>query len=304
MDTVIDSHQHDGDLDDLFELQDRIAIGVVKTIAPHVQERELMRAMRKHPQDMTAYDLVLQALDLLYRMDYDSFSRSRGLLQQAISHDPSYAPAYFYSALWHIFHVGEIGSSDFDADAAAGASLAAAAIERDRNDALALSIYGHVQSFLLRDYRSAASLLDRAIDAGPSLAMAWTMNSANCGYIGDGKAAVERGEKGVRLSPLDALTFWHEGLLAQAHYVDGNYEEALEWARSAVARNESIRFNVRTLIATLAALGRRDEAAQSTRHLLRIQPKFRLGAYVKWCPFQNTALDTWIARLRSAGLPE
>ncbi len=302
--TVIDSHQHDGDLADLFELQDRIAIGVVKTIAPHVQERELMRAMRKHPQDMTAYDLVLQALDLLYRMDYESFSRSRGLLQQAISHDPSYAPAYSYGALWHIFHVGEIGSSNFDADAAAGAYLAAAAIEHDPNDALALSICGHVRSFLLRDYRSAMSLLDRAIDAGPSLAMAWTMNSANCGYIGDGKAAVERAEKGVRLSPLDARTFWHEGLLAQAHYVDGNYEESLGWARSAVARNESIRFNVRTLIATLAALGRHDEAAQAARHLLRIQPKFRLGSYVKSCPFQDAALDTWIARLRSAGLPD
>ena len=133
--------------------------------------------------------------------------------------------------------------------------------------------------------------------------MAWTMNSANCGYIGDGKAAVERAEKGVRLSPLDARTFWHEGLLAQAHYVDGNYEEALEWARSAVARNESIRFNVRTLTATLAALGRRDEAAQAARHLLRIQPSFRLGAYVRCCPFQGAALDNWIARLKSAGLP-
>ena len=302
--TVIDSNQYDGELTDLFALQERIAISIVKTIAPHVLERELTRAMRKHPQDMTAYDLVLQALDVLYRMDYESFSRARGLLQRAISRDPSYAPAYSYSALWHIFNVGEMGSSDLAADSSAGAHLAAAAIERDSNDALGLSIYGHVQAFLLRDYHEAMRFLDRAIEAGPSLPMAWTMSSATCGYIGDGETAIKRGEQGVRLSPLDARLFWHEGLLAQAYYVDGKYEEGLDWVRSAFARNETIRFNVRTLIATLAALGQREEAMRAAQHLLRIQPSFRLGAYVKCCPFQGAALDTWIARLQSAGLPD
>ena len=108
----------------------------------------------------------------------------------------------------------------------------------------------------------------------------------------------------VRLSPLDARLFWHEGGLAQAHYVQGNYDEALEWVRSAVRRNESIRYNLRTLIATLVALGKEEEAAEAAQHLLRIQPEFRLGRYAKHCPFLGPILDTWLARLRSAGLPE
>ena len=302
--TVVQSDQYDGDLAELFALQDRIAISVVKSIAPHVRERELRRALRKHPQSMTAYDLVLQALDLLYRMDYDSFSRARGLLQQAIAHDPNYAPAYSYSGLWYIFRVGEFGSADPEADAIAGAAHAAEAIERGGNDALALAIYGHAQSFLLHDYRRGASFLERAIEAGPSSAMTWTMGSATAGYIGDGPTAVLRGEQGVRLSPLDARTYWHEGLLAQAHYVNGTYEQALEWAKSAIGRNESIRFNLRTLIATLAATEQDEEAAEVARHFLRIQPDFRLRSYAKRCPFQGAALDTWLMRLRSAGLPE
>ena len=97
--TIVRSDQYDGDLAELFEVQDRIATNVVKTIAPNVRERELARAMRKHPQNMTAYDLVLQALDFLYRMDKESFARARGLLQQAITHDPGYAPAYSYTAI-------------------------------------------------------------------------------------------------------------------------------------------------------------------------------------------------------------
>jgi adenylate cyclase len=300
---VIHSDQYDGSLADLFELQDRISLNVVKTIAPNVREHELMRALRKHPQNLTAYDLVLQALDLLYRMDHESFSRARGLLQQAMCHDPGYAPAYSYTAYWYVFRVGEIGSAD-PADAAAGAQYAAEAIELNPNDALALAIYGHVQSFLLRNYERAISFLDRALAAGPSSAMAWTMSSATCGYIGDGATAVQRAEQGVRLSPLDARTFWHEGILANAHYINGNYEEAVAWARNAIGRNDSIRFTIRTLIASLAALGRADEAAQAARHLLRVQPDFRLGAYAKRCPFRDSILDKWIARLRSAGLPD
>jgi adenylate cyclase len=301
---VILSDQYEGDLGDLFALQDRIAISVVRKIAPQVRERELMRAMRKHPQNLTAYDLVLQALDLLYRMDYDSFSKARGLLEQAISHDPNYTLAYSYVALWYVFRIGEIGSPDPEGDAIAGARYATEAIERGGDDAFALAMYGHVQSFLLHDFHKAKVVLERAIAAGPSSAMAWTMASATSGFLGDGPAAVRQGEQGVRLSPLDARSFWHEGLLGQAHYVNGDYEQALEWVRSAVSRNELIRFNQRLLIVTLDALGRREEAAQAARRFLQLQPDFRISSYARRCPFRGAALETWLGHLRSAGLPD
>jgi TolB-like protein len=302
--TVVYSEHHDGALDDLFNLQDRIALRLVKIIAPNVRERELRRALRKHPSSMTAYDLLLQALDLLYRMDADSFRKARGLLQQAIAHDPGYAPPYTYAALWYIFRVGEIGSPDPDADAMAAADRALAAIERDGSDALALAIYGHVQSFLLRDTSTAVRFLDRAIDVGPSVAMAWSMSSATRGYMGNGPLAVAHAERGQRLAPADRYTFWHEGILAQAHYVNGDYEQAVTWARSAVAHNRAIRFTLRTLTASLMAQGRRAEAEAAARHLLTVQPDFRLGVYAPRCPFVEPILRGWIGRLREAGLPE
>lgn len=301
---VIRSDLHEGDPSELFALQDRIAISVVRQIAPQVRERELMRAMRKPPQNLTAYELVLQAFDLLYRMDYDSFSKARGLLEQAISHDPNYALAYSYVALWYVFRIGEIGSPDPDGDAIAGAKYAAEAIARGGDDAFALAVHGHVQSFLLGDFHKAKMVLQRAIAAGPSSAMAWTMASATSGFLGDGATAVRQGEQGVRLSPLDARSFWHEGLLGQAHYVNGDYEQALEWVRSAVSRNELIRFNQRLLIVTLSALGRSEEAAQAARRYLHIQPDFRVSSYARRCPFRGAALETWLGHLRSAGLPD
>jgi class 3 adenylate cyclase/TolB-like protein len=301
---VVYAETHDGTIDELFDLQDRISLRLVKVIAPNVRERELRRALRKHPSSMTAYDLLLQALDLLYRMDGDSFRKARGLLQQAIALDPGYGPPYTYAALWHVFRVGEIGSPDPAADGAAAADRALAALERDSYDALALAIYGHVQAYLLRDTATAIRFLDRAIEAGPSVAMAWTMSSATRGFIGDGARAVALAERGQRLAPADPYTFWHEGILAQAHYVNGDYEQAVMWARSAVAQNRSIRFTLRTLIASLAAQGRQADAEAAARRLLTVQPDFRLSVYGPRCPFKEPVLGDWLKRLQSAGLPE
>ena len=300
---LVRADRYDGESADLFELQERIAVDVVRTIAPHVRERELTRAKLKHPQSLTAYDFVLQALDVLYRMDYESFSRARGLLQQAIAHDPDYAPAYAYAAYWYIFRVGEMGSRDPEADAAAAAHYASAALERDADDARSLAMAGHVQAFMRREYRDAISLLDRALEAGPSAAIAWSMSSCTRGYVGDGATAVKHAERSVRLSPLDGQLFWHEGVLAQAHYIAGEYEQALDWARSAFGRNGSIRFNVRTLIATLAALGKLDDATDAAQYLLRLHPEFRLGPYAARCPFPEPIREQWLDRLQAAGLP-
>jgi len=301
---IITNNQYDGRLSELFELQTRVAIQVAKTIVPQVHERELRRAMRKLPENRTAYDLVLGALRFLYRLEPEAHARARDLLEKAICLDPDYALPYTYLAYWHIFRVGEGWSSDPSADAYEAARVAAAAIERDGNDAMALAIFGHVQAFLLKDYDSAIYHFDRAIDASPNCAIAWTMSSATYGYLGNGAAAIERAERGLSLSPLDAHVFWHEAILAQAFYVHGQYEQAVSWAKKAAGHNASAIFNIRTLAASLLALGRQEEAQQCAQRLLRIQPNFRLTEYAPRCPFTNPIIDVWIERLRLAGLPE
>jgi adenylate cyclase len=301
---VIQSDRYECKLADLFELQRRIGLAAMRTIAPNVLERELQRSIGKHPENLTAYDLVLQALENLYRLGYESHARARGLLQQAIALAPDYAQAYAYIAYWHIFRVGEGWSTDPDSDAAEASRLARLAIERDVNNALALSIYGHVHAFLLRDFETANAILDRAIDVGPNCALAWTMSSITRGYLGEGTMAVERAEQGLRLAPIDGHSFWHEGMLAQAHYVNGDYEAAVAWARRAAASNASAMFNLRVLAASLAALGRKNDAGRVGKDIMRLQPGFRLSTYSRSCPFTGEILENWINRLRAAGLPD
>ncbi|MBN8927493.1 MAG: hypothetical protein BGO51_10885 [Rhodospirillales bacterium 69-11] len=301
---VIRSDHYDGEGASLFELQERIALQVAATIVPDVREREMRRAMRKPPSSLTAYDLVLQAVDALFRITYKPFLRARALLQQAIALDPDYAPAYSYAAYACIFQVGEGWSVDPEADARAAAELAAQAIERDPHDAIALAICGHVHAFLLHRFDEAVHALDRAIEAGPNCPLAWTMSSATCGYLGQGRLAVERAERGLQLSPLDVRVFWPQAILAQAHYVDGDYAQAIEWARRALGNCPTAIFNLRTLAVSLVARGAVREAREIAAHLLEIRPDFRLTTYAAHCPFRGEHLTRWIERLREAGLPD
>ena len=77
------AEKYDTDLADVFEVQDEIAIGVVEKIAAYVRRAEIKRALRKPPKSLNAYDYLLRALELLYKFDFASFSRAKGLLERA-----------------------------------------------------------------------------------------------------------------------------------------------------------------------------------------------------------------------------
>ena len=81
---VIHSERFDGITADLFEVQDQITSQIVSIIAPHVRDAELKRVQRKRPESMDAYDLVLRAIDLMYRLNFDDFNRALPLLKRAI----------------------------------------------------------------------------------------------------------------------------------------------------------------------------------------------------------------------------
>jgi adenylate cyclase len=150
---VLHADRYDGDSTDLFGLQDQIATRAVATIAPHVRQWELRRVLRT-PDSRDAYDLMLQALDLLYRFDYESFSRARSFLQLAIENDLDYAAPYAYAAQWHIFRISQGWAPDPVADSTEAAKLAAQAIERNQHDAIGLALHGHALSCSLSNTRA------------------------------------------------------------------------------------------------------------------------------------------------------
>jgi adenylate cyclase len=301
---VLRADHYDGNMRQLFLLQDRIAEETAKIVAPRVREHELGRVMRKHPQDMTAYDLVLQALDCLYRLDYASFSRARGLLQRAMIVDPKYAPAFALAARWHSIRVGQEWSPDYSLDREEAARLATAAIELDENDALAWALYGHTRSFLAKDFDSAIASFDRAIAVCPNLALAWTFKGATLSFLGEGPSALRCARKGLQLSPMDLHVFFAEHILSQSHYVNGDVAEAAYWARRSYRRNDRSTSNMRVLVASLVSVGDIEGARSIARHHAEIAPAFTLSAWSERTPFTGALLERLEEQLKAAGFPE
>jgi adenylate cyclase len=291
-------------LTDVLGMQDRIAGQVVATLVPAVRRHELAHARRKQPDSITAYDLTLQAIDLLYRLDKISFERARGLLQRAEALEAGYAPIFSHTATWHMFRIGQGWSTDQTYDVAEAARYAASALERDGNDAVALAIHGHMLSFSRHDYGAAIHFLDRAVLAGPSCHMAWTLSSATHGYIGAAAVAVECAKQALELSPLDPFVFFSEHMLSQALYVSGDYEGAVVWGRRSAERNSLLTSNLRTLAAALVATGCIREARKIAQRMLSIEPSFRLRDFGARTPLTPKILEGLIPQLHAAGLPD
>src|SRR5215467_10906733 len=128
--------------------------------------------MRQRPESMTAYDLTLRALHLMDYMDKEIFGQARDVLRQAMEVDPNFAMPVAWSVWWYLTWVGQGWSDDPIADFTSGRDLAERAIALDPNNALALAMMAHLQSFMLHDYDAALMFFARALEAGPGNAIA------------------------------------------------------------------------------------------------------------------------------------
>ena len=301
---VLWADHYDGEVSELFEFQSRIATRIVWSIAPQVREAELKRALHKRSDNLNAYEMLMKAIDFMYRMNFYDFGKAGELLQAAIAADPNYATAYAYAALWHIHNVAQGWGAEGGPDAAEAARLAAAAVDRAPADGFALAVLGHTKALLFKDYDAALDLFDRALSAAPGNAMAWTLSSGVYGYLEEGSSAITRAEQGLRLSPADTQAYYYLMFLGQAHYISGNYDEAVVWARKTAALNGRLSANLRVLAAAYVAKGQGAEARAVTKTLLDIQPRFKLSAYNERCPFKVGLRERFIDHLRQAGLPD
>ena len=96
IDTTTGAHlcadRFDGSLEDVFELQDQVAISVAGVIEPTLQAAETARSAYRPTTDLTAYDLYLRGHALFWSSARNVREALR-LLEEAIERDPRYGPA-------------------------------------------------------------------------------------------------------------------------------------------------------------------------------------------------------------------
>jgi TolB-like protein len=302
---VVWARRFDRQSNDLLSLQDEIAAEVVAQIDPEILLIEAKRSASRPPTDATAYDLVLRAIPLMWRLEREPFMQAGEYLAHAIELEPDYAAAYAWYAYWNAFLVGQTWTGDHREVMERSGQLAERAIVLDPFDARALAIAGHVRAFLHRRLHDAIALHERALSLNPNLAMAWALSAIAFAYLGAPEEAERRNNRYKKLSPLDPHAFFYDGFFTVIHLLKRDYESAVMAGRTVTEMNPALSAGFKPYLAALGHLGRNPEAAVARRHLLAIEPDFTVQRFIATSPFERDSdREHYAQGLRLAGVPE
>jgi len=290
--------RYDGDLNDVFALQDRITNSVVAAIEPHLLEAEGLRSQNRTPNDVRAWDMLMQASFLFWRLNKSDGEAAISILRRATELYPDYAPAHSMLA-FAILLLGYLGYSD--APASEAATLAARAAELDRNDPWAYVALGFA-AFTERHTDEATAHFQRALDLNPNFAAAHGYLGWALSFGGQSEKAIVHSQAAIRMSPHDPQQVIFYGGLAAAHYLAGSYDEAINSALSVLRFRPTFNGARRLLVAALAQSGRLDEARKELERLKQFQPDISLAWIEKNVPYTLGPMQSYLEGWRKVGL--
>ncbi|RXT57696.1 CadC-family transcriptional regulator [Bosea sp. Tri-44] len=299
------AERFEGMLDDIFDLQDRIAESVVGAIAPQLERAEIERAKRKPTESLDAYDYYLRGTAKLHSGTREAIEAALPLFYMATELDPEFASAYGMAAWCHLWRKVNGWMVDRPREIAEGVRLARQAVEFGRDDAVALTRAGHALGHFTGDLDGGIALIDRAVLLNPNLAAAWFLGGFLRALNGEPVSALEHFEHAVRLSPLDPEIFRMQVGMALAHFFAGHFDSAVAWAEKAAGNLPSLLVAAAVMAASHALSGRANEARQAMERMHALDPSMRIAKLKDWLPIHRSEdLARFAEGLRLAGLPE
>ena len=299
------AERYDGELNDIFDLQDQVTTRVVGAIAPKLEQVEIERAKRKPTESLDAYDHYLRGIASLHQWTKESCDEALRQFYKAIDLDPGFASAYGMAAWGFVLRKANRWMVNRAQEIAEAARLARLAVDLGADDATALSGAGYALVFVAHDLDNGSAILDRALALNPNHAGALINSGWTKAFLGEPDMAIKYVTDAMRLSPLDPMSFRSLGALALAHFVAGRYDEASLWAGKALQERANFLPAIRDLAASRALAGRDSEAQAAMARLREIAPAMRVSTVKEWQPFRRPDdLARLEDGLRKAGLPE
>jgi adenylate cyclase len=300
----------DGALEDVFELQDRVTANVVGIIAPRVEQAETERARSKPAGNLAAYDLVLRAVALTRTLRRPEIEQALGLLRQAVQIDPSYARgmATLSMCCWAFITQG-FGHRDNPLVADMN-EVAQRALALDPADSEVVAIAALILGVPGDDMETGLALVEKAIGLNRNNAEAFRVGGLLYAFKGEIDRAVEHQQQAERLNPLDSGL---RGSVAYpiAYFGVGDHEKVVDWTARILRERPNSAGALRYRAASLALLGRTDEARQVIARLLEHAPGYTVSEVRRHhefdlnSPFKRPGVSQSLYRgLRLAGLPE
>ncbi len=296
--THIWAQRYERDYEDIFKLQGEIVQAIVATLAVNITQTERVRAMRKKPQDLQAYDYLLRGWAHYYRRTRSSNTLAGEMFDKAAQLDPAYSAAYVGLG-WVEYSKMGYGWTEFS-DKALDKSMffARKALELDAANALAHTLLCNVYTFQGK-YELAIREAEQALELNPNHAhthgqLGWVLLWS--GRVDEAAAALEIS---LRLDSTTPRNAWMH--LGTAYYLKGQYGQALDILEKGVVKRPDFVGYYIALAATYAQLGRTEEAANAANEVRRLDPFFAVDSF--GTAFRNSAhREDFLDGLRKAGL--
>jgi TolB-like protein len=303
-DVVTGSHiwaeRYDRDLADVFAVQDEITAAIVTAIEPQIYAAENLRARRKPPDRLDAWDLVMRALSHYWRVTPQDNIQAQLLLKSAIDIDPNYGQALGLLATSHIFGV-HMGWSDKSV-APIAERAAVAAIQADGEDPWAHHALGCTHLFMRR-FDDALAEFECALRLNPNFSLAQCYYCVTLAYSGRWQDAQEAVHRALRFSPRDPLSALYYGAASYAQFVGRNYEKAMQLARESIRLRGDFPGPHRVLTAAAGMAGQPDIAAAALQALRQVHPDVSLAWVATQMPIKLAAdREHYLEGFRRAGL--
>ena len=224
------SNNFDTTMDEIFDIQDELVETIVSTIVGRVEADALQELTSNRPENLAAYDVVLQGLEYHRRSMTagENARKAHELFNKAIEIDPNYARAHAWRACSMANTAGwypdDFDDSWFD-DCTASVTRA---LEIDSNDPEAHRIMGAIK-LVTGDFDLATYHHERAVELCPSDAYIRSRYASLLIYLGEPQQALDEIHRAMRVDPFcpDVL-FEDEGM---GYYWLENYTNAIESLR-------------------------------------------------------------------------
>jgi TolB-like protein len=301
--TSLWADRFEGDLQDIFELQDQVTSRVAGAIAPRLEAAEIERMKRKPTASLDAYDHFLRGMAGLHRWTREGNEEALSQFCRAVEIDASYAAAHGMAARTYVQRNSGGWMKDRAREVVEAEKFARRAIVLGHDDAAALCTAGFALADICGEIPDGDALIDRSIEINPNLAWAWLYSGWVKASLGEPELALGRLERARELSPLDPQSFSIWAGIAFAHFVAGRYAEALTSAEASLRDRPD--FLLPNLIAASSAAlaGKLGTAKKAMARVRVIDATLRLSNVEKVQAMRPQDFARWSEGLRKAELP-
>jgi len=259
-------------------------------------------AMRRRPENLTAYDFYLRALPHFYLATREGLAEAIRLAHCALELDPRFDFVAALAGHCHMLNVVLGYAIDPQFDRKEAVRLVRLALSIDDGDAEMLARASIVSAFMVGDREGEIEMADRAVALNPNSFSTWNSRGHVYRLAGMPEEAIWSFERAIRMSPVDPRLHMTLCGIGMGLVELRRFDEAIVAAKKAQRQNPSYGPTLRCLAAAFAHLGRDPEAREAAARVLEVDPAFTISAWIARGGQKSAKL--MIEGLRKAGLPE